>query len=278
MFQLPGSEAEWLAIERKFEEKPNFPHCLGSIDGKHVVFQATFNSGSDYYNYKGTFSIVLLAVVDSDYKFIFANVGCQGRISDGGVFKNTSFYKKLVNNELNLPSDMPLLEQRIPMPYVFVADDAFPLLKNILKTYSGYQLKGSVERVFKCRVSRARIVVENVFGILSSVFRVLRKPMLLQEDKATSVVLACVYLHNFLRRNSDAQSIYTPPGSFDSFDADTGDLIPGEWRKEGLPKNSLLPIQRKGRKTPSNAKDIRNELASYFSTASGQISTQSKFR
>lgn len=140
MFQLPGSEAEWLAIERKFEEKTNFPHCLGSIDGKHVVLQAPFNSGSDYYNYKGTFSIVLLAVVESDYKFIFANVGCRGRISDGGVFKNTSFYKKLVNNELNLPSDMPLLEQRIPMPYVFVADDAFPLLKNILKPYSGYQL------------------------------------------------------------------------------------------------------------------------------------------
>lgn len=66
----------------------DFSHCLGAMDGKHVMLQALIHSGSDFYNYKSTFSIVLFAVVDARYNFIYADIGCQDRISDGGVFKN----------------------------------------------------------------------------------------------------------------------------------------------------------------------------------------------
>jgi hypothetical protein len=48
------------------------------------------------------------------------------------------------------------------------------------------------------------------------VFRVLRKPILLDANKAQIITLACVYLHNFLRRNVAARSAYTPAGTFDS--------------------------------------------------------------
>jgi hypothetical protein len=61
-----------------------------------------------------------------------------------------------------------------------------------------------MERIFNYRMSRARMVVENVFVILSSMFRELRKPILLDANKAQIITLACVYLHNFLRRNSAA--------------------------------------------------------------------------
>ena len=49
-----------------------------------------------------------MAIVDADYKFIFADVGCQGRISDSGVFKNTAFWKALVQGSLNIPLSKPL--------------------------------------------------------------------------------------------------------------------------------------------------------------------------
>lgn len=61
--------------------------------------------------------------------------------------------------------------------YVFLGDEAFALNENLMKPFSGTHRKGSAERIFNYRLSRARRVVENVFGICSAVFRVLRKPM-----------------------------------------------------------------------------------------------------
>ena len=54
-----------LEIASQFEKIWNFPHCIDAMDGKHVVLQCPKNSGSLFFNYEGTFSIVLLAVVDS---------------------------------------------------------------------------------------------------------------------------------------------------------------------------------------------------------------------
>ena len=89
---MPKTQEEWLSVPKTYEEIWNFPHCLGAIDGKHIQLQAPIGSGSEYFNYKSTFSVVLMAVVDANYNFIYANVGCQGRISDGGVFFKTRHF------------------------------------------------------------------------------------------------------------------------------------------------------------------------------------------
>ena len=66
------------------------------------MIQRPENTVGEFYNYKGTESILLMATVDVNYCFIYVNVGCQGSISHGGVLKNTEFYRKLENN-LYLP-------------------------------------------------------------------------------------------------------------------------------------------------------------------------------
>lgn len=95
---------EWLKIAKHFHGRWQLPNCVsGAADGKHIRILHPRNSGSEFYNCKGFYSIVLMAVVDADYKFTFVDVECHGRISDGGVFKNTTFWKSLVQGSLGLP-------------------------------------------------------------------------------------------------------------------------------------------------------------------------------
>lgn len=206
---MPNNSVQWqkLANDHKME--------LPNVRGKHVVIQSPKYSGSEYFNYKGTFSIVLFAVVDANYNFTYVYIGCQGRISDGGVFKNTCFAKSLSKEMLSLPQNTSLPERQKPVPFVFLADNAFPLSPNIMKPYSGHQERGSMQRIFNNRPNRARRVVENVFGILASVFCIFRKPIPLEPSKVEKIVQTCVLLHNYLRRNAESKINYTPPGSFD---------------------------------------------------------------
>lgn len=180
--------------EHRFESKWNFPKCLGAIDGKHIVIQAPQNSGSYYFNYKGQHSIVLMAIADADYKFLVATVGCNGRVSDGGVFK-ASGVSHFIDTAVETLEKTILPERTVPVPYVFVADDVFPLKPHIMKPYP-FNCQGSM-RIYNYRLSRAHRIVENAFGIMSSVFRVLRKPIFLAPERAESIVLAACFLHNY---------------------------------------------------------------------------------
>jgi hypothetical protein len=81
-----------------------------SLDGKHIRIVPPPGSGSYFYNYKGFFSIVLMACVDANYKFLMVDVGVNGRVSDGGVIEQTTFYNKLQNSNLKLPNSEPTKE------------------------------------------------------------------------------------------------------------------------------------------------------------------------
>jgi hypothetical protein len=159
---VPDKKA-WIAISEQFRVKWNFPNCLGAIDGKHVAMQAPNNAGSLYFNYKGTHSIVLLAVVDADLRFIIIDVGATGRFSDGGIFARSQFGQQLLEGKLDLPPPAPLSPGGQPQPHVFVADEAFPLKPYILRPYSGRGLPQD-RRIFNYRLSRGRRNVETLLA------------------------------------------------------------------------------------------------------------------
>jgi hypothetical protein len=132
--------------------------------------------------------------IDTNYNFLYSDIQCQRIISDGGYFRNTKLFKKIENKELLLPADQLLPNKTLPMSYKKKADDTLALSKNIMKPYRGPYNEGSVEMVFNYRVSHARRAVENVFRIMVSTFRMLRKPLLLEPEKVTNIVMTYVLL------------------------------------------------------------------------------------
>lgn len=221
------------------------------------VMDAPPNSGSIYFNYKGTHSIILMGIADAEYKLIYVDVGCNGKQSDGGVFRKCSFSRAINENKLNLPQPKALPNRKSPVPYVLVADD------------SGRYLEG-LQRIFNYRLSRARRIIENVFGIMSARFRVLRKPIHLDADKTRRITLACCALHNFMMsRNED---VYAPMGSMDRYENNV--LIPGEWRQETT-ELSLYPIENLAPSIVNNVQQIREEFAQYFANE-GEVPWQYK--
>uniref|UniRef100_UPI001478F110 protein ALP1-like n=1 Tax=Osmia lignaria TaxID=473952 RepID=UPI001478F110 len=162
---------KWLEIANEMWTMWNFPNCLGALDGKHVTIQAPANSGSLYFNYKKSFSIILLALVDANCKFIAVDVGSYGKNSDGGIFANSVFKKNLESGKLNVPEDSPLPGTNTIAPYVILGDEAFPLKKYLMRPYPGSKsIEDNEKRIFNYRLCKGRRLVECAFGMLSQTF------------------------------------------------------------------------------------------------------------
>ncbi|CAH2006780.1 unnamed protein product [Acanthoscelides obtectus] len=154
-----------------------------------------------------------MALVDANYKFIYTDIGCNGRISDGGVFANCSLSNALSDGRLNIPPPRPLPGRTKYVPYAIIADYAFPLKPYLMKPFP-FRNQPGPNRVCNYRLSRARRVVENAFGLLANRFRILRKPIELCPEKVIKLASAICVLHNFLlERNS--RHVYAPQGTFD---------------------------------------------------------------
>lgn len=179
---------------------------MGAVDGKHILMRCPKNTGSEYFNYKHSFSVILLAVVDANYCFSYIDIGTNVRVNDARVFSKSSFYEALENKTLKIPSNG-----------VFVADDAFPLRKDMLKPYSRIRRLTTTQKIFNYRLSRARRTVENAFGILTSRFRILEKPIPILVENVPIIIKTICTLHNWLRKTSDEyfQTTYADSGDFD---------------------------------------------------------------
>lgn len=207
-----------------------------------------------------------MAIVNANYEFIMVDVGTNGRVSDGGVLQNTKFGQKLRNNDLNIPRPAVVNNSTRNLPYVFVGDDAFPMGPNLLKPYSQTGLTKE-KRIFNYRLSRARRLVESAFGILATRFGVFQRSFYLHPVKVQKVVLACCYLHNFLRK-----STYFSYKLIPHEDVDTGIVHPPAEKI-----TELTPLESCNQKNSLQlAKRARDDYCEYFNNE-GAVYWQDKF-
>ena len=232
--RAPSNQQEWKGISDQFESQWNFPNCVGAVDGKHIIVQAPSNSGSSFFNYKGTHSIVLMAVCDAYYRFILLDIGDTGRHSDGGVFSNSTFGKAVIEGTLPLPPDCSLPGTSQPdVPYVIVGDAAFPLKINLMRPYPGRNLP-EPRAIFNYRLSRA--------------------------------------LHNFLRTTES--SVYCPPGFIDSEDADGNVICGSWREEQGSSGGLSPVSQAGSNHHSRIAAMTRDNFCTYFNSTQGELSWQ----
>ena len=127
-------QANWEKIEEGFRKRWHFPNCVGALDGKHTPLQKPTDSGTLFWNYKGYFSLVLLALVDTNYLFIFVDIGEYGSNTDINVSRASKFGELFMENKLNIPGlkRLPNFNQEGPLPHVIVADGAFPQMHSLM--------------------------------------------------------------------------------------------------------------------------------------------------
>lgn len=112
------------------------------------------------------------------------------------------YYEAFAAGEMDIPPPDYVFEGPI-LPYVLVADEAFQLTNYTMRPFPGKGGFTKKKRIFNYRLSRARRMVECAFGILSSQWRIYKRPINTSIQTAENIVKATVVLHNFLRQNTE---------------------------------------------------------------------------
>ena len=185
----------------------------------------------------------------------------------GGVFQRSEFGKRFLNRDLDIPTPKPIdgAEHIGSMPHCIVADEAFPLRIDLMRPYprrSKNENLAEDKAIFNYRLSRARRIVENTFGILAQRWRLLNRRIQLQEKNVIQVIKACCVLHNFLRETS----AYTDRSTL-QVDLQGNVLIP-----EGGPIMNVAYMR--GYHSAKDALQTRELFKTYFTSPEGALPWQ----
>ncbi|XP_049522640.1 putative nuclease HARBI1 [Dermacentor silvarum] len=201
-------EGQWLCMVRRndmpdhvreFFAVTGFPQAVGALDGCHFPVSPPKEHATDYYNYKGWYSIILLALVDHRYRFRYIRVGSPGRCHDASVYADSEL-KNLVESA-HFKTPHAIIEGTSVAP-VILCDQAFPLTQNLMKPYANPQ-DGTPQQVFNYNLSRTRRIVENAFGRMKARFRFVAKRTECRLPNSRKAIRACCILHNICEEFRD---------------------------------------------------------------------------
>jgi hypothetical protein len=115
------------------------------------------------------------------------------------------------------------------------------------------------ERIFNYRLSRARRVVENAFGILAHMNH--------RPETCRKITTTCVILHNLIRLRYPATHLM-------DLEDQNQNVIPGAWRNDKV----LLDVyHERARNTGTQeGRQIRRYLGHYFTSKAGSVPWQDK--
>ncbi|XP_072254366.1 uncharacterized protein [Pyxicephalus adspersus] len=248
IFMPEPTKEKWLQIAEDFYATTSFPNCVGALDAKDIRMKMPPNSGKKHWD-SSKHSLVLLALVDSRYNFITIDVGPYGSTGCCSIFKKSTLGRKLKEAKMNLPEYKPLPgSSGEPMPYVFVADEAFGLSETILRPYPTRNIT-PIRKIFNYRLIRARRMIDGAFGILASKWRVFYAPIQLEANFVEDIIKAACVLHNVV-------------------------LLRDGFVFEHILSNPLHDVSWSTVRGPASGMLVRNTFADHFMSPQGEIPFQ----
>ena len=241
VIKFPQGE-ELVQVINNYEKKWGMPMCAGAIDGTHIPILAPEESHLAYVNRKGYHSIIMQAVVDSNYIFRDVVIGWPGSVHDARVLSNSSIYQKGNNDQLFPEIPAKQIQGENVSPFI-IGDPAYPLLPWLMKPYQVSSNSPPAERVFNYSLSRARMTVENTFGRWKGRFARFLKRVDMCVTSVVPVTKASCILHNLCEMQNN-------------------NFLP-EWEEANLPLDE--PICRHNDiVAATDAEDTRAALTEFF--------------
>lgn len=200
---LPNEE-NIVTVGEQFANKarsPAFLKAAGAIDCSHIRIKCPPGRGDEYINRKLFYSLQLQAVCDAEMKFIDVMTGYPGSVHDQRVLRNSNIY---------INSTYP------PQSFFLIGDSGYQLSLNPVPIIIPFKASTRrplthQQRQFNAALSRARIVIEQAFGIMKTRWRtIFLKALELSIEYCALVIIACCVLHNICIDNNDLINIIDP--------------------------------------------------------------------
>ena len=202
---MPDSTEAFKEKILDMEELWQFPCCWAAIDGCHIPIKCPpggLEACKEHHNFKNFYSIVLMAMVDSKYRFVGGSCGFLGNSHDAIIFKSTNLWDSLQNRLL--PTMGKTLGE-VSIPPLIVGDSAFPPQTWLMKPHTNATLSPK-QRYFNYRLSRVRMVIEGAHGQLKGRWRKLLRKSESNKEHVRTVTMACMVLHNICIDQGDSIS------------------------------------------------------------------------
>ncbi|XP_072377722.1 uncharacterized protein [Diabrotica undecimpunctata] len=207
-----------------------------------------------------TTRIVVLAIVDSNSKFITVDVGSYGKEGDSSIFKKSVMGKNIMDNKFNFlePQCLPVTD--VKLGYYLIGDEAFGLDTAMMKPYTKRDAKNDLSKqVFNYRLCRGRRVSENAFRLLAQVFRIFYTPIAIAPETCDDLILVSCCLPNLLREGfleESGKSVYRLNSS------------------DVTSHPNMQSLIHTGGYTNKTGFTVRDELRKYFTSEAGKVSWQ----
>ena len=126
---MPKSEDEFRRKILDMEEAWQFPCCRSAVDGCHIrskCLPGGLESCKEFHNFKHFFSVVLMGMVDSKNRFVWASCGYPGNSHDSVIFQSTDLWNQIKNQDY-----LPKIGKKVGsllVPPLILGDAAFVVI------------------------------------------------------------------------------------------------------------------------------------------------------